>query len=154
MTAKARGRSLELFYIDGKPEGMLTAEVFNWTGHVLMTPRVQLSESLQRTEAGFTGVYLLLGEDEGEPLAYIGDGENLAKRIKSHDIQKDWWTMAILITSTANKLHKAHVQYLEARLVEEARAAARIPLENSTTPSRPSLPEAAQANMEAFLITC
>jgi len=31
-------QSLELFFIDGKPDGMLTAEVFNWTGHVLMTP--------------------------------------------------------------------------------------------------------------------
>ena len=32
------GKSLELFFIDGRPDGMLTAEVFNWTGHVLMTP--------------------------------------------------------------------------------------------------------------------
>jgi hypothetical protein len=35
---RAAGRSLELFFIDGIPEGMLTAEVFNWTGHVLMAP--------------------------------------------------------------------------------------------------------------------
>jgi hypothetical protein len=26
------GRSLELYYIDGKPDGMLAAELFNWTG--------------------------------------------------------------------------------------------------------------------------
>lgn len=26
---RAAGRSLELFFIDGRPEGMLTAEVFN-----------------------------------------------------------------------------------------------------------------------------
>jgi hypothetical protein len=151
MTSKAQGRSLELFFIDGKPDGMLTAEVFNWTGHVLMAPRVQLGEALQRTEAVYTGVYLLLGEHDGEPMAYIGEGENISRRIKSHDIQKDWWTTAILITSAANNLHKAHVQYLEARLIEEARAVSRIPLENGNTPSRPSLSESAQANMEAFL---
>lgn len=151
MANPSQGRSLELFFIDGKPDGMLTAEVFNWTGHVLMTPRVRLSEALQRNEAGFTGVYLLLGEQDGEPLAYVGEGENIAKRIKSHDIQKDWWTTVILITSAANNLHKAHVQYLEARLVEEARLVGRVPLENGNTPSRPSLPEAARANMEAFL---
>jgi len=28
MTGNAQGRSLELFFIDGKPDGMLTAEVF------------------------------------------------------------------------------------------------------------------------------
>ncbi len=151
MANPSQGRSLELFFIDGKPDGMLTAEVFNWTGHVLMTPRVQLGEALKRAEAEFTGVYLLLGENDGESLAYIGEGENIAKRIKSHDLRKDWWTTAILITSAANNLHKAHVQYLEARLIEEARAVARTPLENGNSPARPSLSEAAQANMEAFL---
>lgn len=68
MTSPATGRSLELYYIDGRPDGMLTAEMFNWTGHVLMTPRTQLSQALGRTEAGYAGVYLLLGEREGEPL--------------------------------------------------------------------------------------
>ena len=43
MTAGTTGRSLELFFIDGKPDGMQTAEVFNWTGHVLMTPRTLIT---------------------------------------------------------------------------------------------------------------
>ena len=42
-----QGRSLELFFIDGNPDGMLTAEVFNWTGHVLMTPRTRIAEALR-----------------------------------------------------------------------------------------------------------
>ena len=46
-----KGQSLELFFIDGRPDGMLTAEVFNWTGHVLMTPRTQLADALKRREA-------------------------------------------------------------------------------------------------------
>ena len=50
------GLSLELYYIDGNPEGMLTAEVFNWTGHVLKTPRMQISQALSRPEAKFTGI--------------------------------------------------------------------------------------------------
>ena len=151
MTEFSQGRSLELFFINGKPDGMLTAEVFNWTGHVLMTPRVQLGAALQRVEASFTGVYLLLGEQDGIPTAYIGEGENIAKRIRDHDLKKDWWTSVILVTSTANNLHKAHVQYLEARLIEEAREVSRITLENGNNPARPSLSEASRANMEAFL---
>ena len=151
MTGNAQGRSLELFFIDGKPDGMLTAEIFNWTGHVLMTPRTQISDALKRKEARYTGIYLLFGEDDGQPLAYIGEGEDVSDRIRTHDIKKDWWTQAILITSAANNLNKAHVKYLEARLIEEARAVGRIALENGTTPSRPGLSEAAQANMEAFL---
>ncbi|MDX5337355.1 MAG: GIY-YIG nuclease family protein [Marinobacter sp.] len=151
MTSITKPQSLELFFIDGKPDGMLTAEVFNWTGHVLMTPRTQLSVALRRTEAGYTGVYLLLGEDESGPLAYIGEGEDIGDRIKSHDTRKDWWTTAVLITSAANNLNKAHVKYLESRLVEEARRIGKVRLDNGNTPPRPSLSEAARANMENFL---
>jgi hypothetical protein len=143
--------TLELFFIDGKPDGMLTAQVFGWTGHILVAPRTRLADALSRTESSYTGVYILLGEHEDGPIAYIGEGENIANRIKSHDAKKDWWTRVVLITSAANNLHKAHVQYLEARLVSEGIKAANKKLENSTNPTLPSLSEAAQANMESFI---
>ncbi|APG27038.1 hypothetical protein A7E78_03835 [Syntrophotalea acetylenivorans] len=130
---------------------MLTAEVFGWTGHILVAPRTRLPEALKRKESSYTGVYILLGELNEDPLAYIGEGESIAARIKSHDAKKDWWTRIILITSAANNLHKAHVQYLESRLVQEGISAANTKLENGTNPSLPSLSEAAQANMEAFI---
>ena len=149
--SQTKGQSLELFFIDGKPDGMLTAEVFNWTGHVLMTPRTQISDALKRKEARYTGVYLLFGENDEGPLAYIGEGEDISYRIKNHDATKDWWATAILITTSGNNLNKAHVKYLEARLIEEARKVGKINLENGSTPSRPSLSEAAEANMETFL---
>lgn len=145
------GRSLELYFIDGRPDGMLTAEVFNWTGHILMAPRTQIGAALARKEARYTGVYLLLGERDGQQLAYLGEGDDVSHRIKNHDINKDWWTSVVLVTSTANNLHKAHVQYLEARLIEVARSVGRVGLDNATTPARPTLSEAAQSNMETFL---
>lgn len=151
MTPPPIGKSLELFFIDGKPDGMLTAEVFNWTGHVLMTPRTRIAEALARTEASFTGVYLLVGERDGEPLAYIGESDNVGVRIKTHDAKKDWWETAVLITTSANNLNKAHVRYLEARLVAKAKEVGRMPLENGTAPYATGLTEAARANMEAFL---
>ncbi len=149
----SQGRSLELFFIDGNPEGMQTAEVFNWTGHVLYFPRTQIAQALQRAAARHTGVYVLLGEDEAGPRAYIGESEDIALRIKSHDVQKDFWTHAALITTQANNLHKAHVKYLEARLIEEAKRIGRMPLDNGNAPARPGLSEAARANMEEFLET-
>jgi hypothetical protein len=148
-----KGRSLELYFIDGKPDGMLTAEVFNWTGHVLMTPRTRIKDALGRDEAGYTGIYILLGETENGPQAYIGEAEDLGTRIRGHVKGKDWWEVAVLITSTANNLHKAHVKYLESRLVEMALVTKRIPLENGNAPTRSSLSEAATANMEEFLET-
>ena len=154
MTRAPQGRSLELFFIDGKPDGMQTAEELNWTGHVLLTPRTRIVDALKRSQAQHTGVYLLLGDDDsGGPLLYVGESENMAERIRSHDASKDWWTRAVFITTGANSLHKAHVRYLEARLVEIARSVGRIALDNEHHPGRASLPEAAENSMEVFLDT-
>jgi len=151
--ASTKGRSLELYFIDGKPDGMLTAEVFNWTGHVLMVPRTQIATALKREEASRTGVYILVGERDDGPIAYIGEAEEVGKRLKDHAKNKDWWTSAVLVTTSADALHKAHVKYLESRLVEIADDLKVTKLENGNSPPRPSLSEASIANMEFFLDT-
>lgn len=149
----SQGRSLELFFVDGRPDGMLTAEVFNWTGHVLRTPRTQLKEALARPEAGYTGVYILFGEQDDHPLIYVGEAEDMRLRLRDHAAKKDWWDFAILITTSANNLHKAHVKYLESRLVEIATDVGAARLDNGNIPPRSSLNEAARANMESFIDT-
>ena len=58
-----QGRSIRLFLVDGTPNGLLTAEIMNWTGHVLTGPRSKLSELVQRPECGRTGIYFLVGPD-------------------------------------------------------------------------------------------
>ena len=143
--------TLELFFVDGDPEGVLTAQVFNWTGHVLSAPRLNLISALKRDEASFTGAYVLVGERDGADIAYVGQGENIAERIRSHDAKKDWWERVVWITTSSNSLNKAHAQYLEARLVQLAKASGRFALDNGNAPSIPSIGEAATANMEAFL---
>ena len=147
----AIGRSLELYYVDGDPDGLITARTFNWTGQVLVVPRTRLAEGLKREEAGCAGVYFLLGERDGEPLAYIGESEAVGIRLRDHDLKKDWWSSVVFVTTAANELNKAHVKYLEARLVEEARALKLTPLDNDRAPNRPSLSEADRGKMEAFL---
>lgn len=151
MSSDGTGQSLELYFINGTPDGMLTAEIFNWTGHVLVTPRTQLVDALARKEARYTGVYLLLGENLSSATAYIGESEDMAARLRNHESGKDWWTKAILVTSQANSLNKAHIRYLESRLIEIASEIGRTRLDNATIPGRPSLKESEKANMEGFL---
>ena len=139
-------------FLNGRPDGMLTAKVFNWIGHVLIAPRTQISEALARNEAGHTGIYILLGENDGKQAAYIGEAEVLSKRIEQHDKKKDgWdWDTAVLVTSDANKLNKAHVKFLEARLIEKAKSNRNVEIDQRSE-SPPGLSEAAVASMEAFL---
>ncbi|GAB5446494.1 GIY-YIG nuclease family protein [Gymnodinialimonas sp.] len=147
------GRSLELYFVDGKPDGMLTAEVFNWTGHVLKIPRTRIVEGLKRPEAAYTGVYILVGDEDGAPKIYVGEAETLSERLRQHLKNKDWWDDVIVVTTAGDALHKAHVKYLESCLVETALSVGKARVENGNTPTRSSLNEAAAANIESFLAT-
>ena len=135
------------------PGGLVTAEVFNWTGNVLRFPRSAAYRAFSREEVSRSGVYLLTGEGEDGPLAYIGEAEAVRDRLKHHIREKDWWTECFVVTTAGDALNKAHIRYLEARLIETARNVGRVELENQTNPPRPRLSEAQMANMEGFLET-
>lgn len=106
-----------------------------------------------REEFNQTGIYLLIGprEDADGDILYIGEGDPIRPRLDSHYTKKDFWTRAVFFVAGPGQLNKAHVQFLEARLVKQALAAKRVPLENSNCPAEPSLSEADRADMEVFL---
>lgn len=148
------GRQVRLFLVDGTAGGLITAEIVNWTGHVLKGTRDKLAEIRARPEAQRTGVYILLGEDteSGGRMAYIGQSDDAAKRLHQHETGKDFWTDVVVITSKDLNLTSAHVRYLEARLVRLAKAIGRVPLENGNEPSGGAdLPEADASDMEYFI---
>lgn len=146
--------SLRIFVADGDPDGLRIVEKSNWIGKALLFPRALLPQVKARPELAQTGVYLLLGprpDGEGDML-YVGEGDPIRPRLETHYAQKDFWTRAIgFTTTTAGQLNKAHVQFLESRLVALARAAKRLPLDNVNQPAEPSLSEADRADMGVFL---
>lgn len=79
----SKGRSVRLYLIDGSATGLITAEIVNWTGHVLAGPRARLDTALKREELKRTGVYMIYGtEGAGDlPRFYIGEGDDVAKRL-------------------------------------------------------------------------
>lgn len=146
--------SLRIFVSDGDPDGLRIVDKSNWIGKALVFPRALLPQVKARPELAQTGLYLLLGprpDGEGDML-YVGEGDPIRPRLESHYAQKDFWTRAIgFTTTTAGQLNKAHVQFLESRLIALARAAKRMPLDNANQPAEPSLSEADRADMEVFL---
>ncbi len=149
------GRTIRMFLVDGSANGVITAEIMNWTGHAVVGPRSKLPELLGRDEAARTGIYFLTGPDpeSGNPSVYIGEGDDVGKRLRSHakDGSKDFWEKVCFITSKDHNLTKAHGRYLESRLIEIAKAAGRAALTNSTNPEAVRLPEADVSDMEYFI---
>ncbi|MCK8491765.1 GIY-YIG nuclease family protein [Spirosoma sp. RP8] len=150
------GKSLRLYLVDGTPLGILTAEIMNWTGHVIMGPRTQLKELVLRPEMTRTGVYILSGPDpqiSGKTLVYIGESDNVGRRLIQHnkDEKKDFWEQACVITSKDQNLTKAHVRYLESRLIALSHDAGYTSIHNGTAPDYNYLPEADIADMNYFM---
>jgi hypothetical protein len=143
--------TIKLFLPTGDAKGLRTAEISNWTGKALAAPRTELDTLLAREELDKAGVYILTGADPrtNAPYAYIGEAEVIRDRLKQHK-GKEFWVSAIVFVSKDENLTKAHVRYLESRLLAEATQVGRFTLEqNHAGGSR--LPESDREDMEVFL---
>ena len=151
--ANAMGFSVRIFIPSGEPEGLRIVEKSNWTGQGLIFPRSLFAEVRHRKELERTGVYILWSPSgPGQlPQAYIGESDVLRPRLDSHARDKDFWTHGVAFASKDQNLNKAHVQYIEARLVKLAEEAKRCKLENGNTPQTPSLSESDTADAELYL---
>ena len=148
------GKQIKLFLIDGTPGGLTTAEITNWTGHVLSAGRSDLADLLKRARLQRTGAYLLLGDHEeavGNTRGYIGEVDIVADRLRYHLRDKDFWDQLVVITSKDANLTKAHVRYLESKLISLATQAGSVTLDNGTGPTLPALPE---ADSRTWTISC
>lgn len=150
----SRGVSIKMFLADGTPEGLRLIEKSNWTGMGLMCSRTRYLEVRGRDEFTRPGVYLLFGppsSDSSQQTIYIGQAEVARERLDQHIRGKEFWTHVILFFSKDTNLNKAHVQYLESRLIDIASKARRATMENGNAPRVPSLSEADRADAESFL---
>jgi len=151
-----RGKTIRLYLVDGTPSGVLTAEIMNWTGKIIVAPRSQLADFLKRPELRRTGVYFLVGADPVDPNrdhVYVGEADSVLIRLASHDRDetKDFWTRTVVVISKDENLTKSHGRYLESRMIEITRRSNRASLANGTNPETNPLPEPDVADMEYFI---
>ena len=85
------------------------------------------------------------------PRAYVGEGQALLNRLDTHMKNKDFWTHGVAFSSKDQNLNKAHVQYLEARLVALAAEVKRCELDNGNIPQLPSLSDADATDAKLYL---
>ena len=143
--------TLKLFLASGDPKRLRTAELSNWTGKAVAAPRVDFEKLLAREESLGTGVYFLTGVDPetNEKAIYIGEAESIKERIKHH-LSKDFWNHVSFFVTKDENLTKAHVKYLEGRLIDIARSTERTTVMNNQG-SGARLPESDREEMEVFL---
>ena len=143
--------TIKLFLPRGDAKSLRTAEIYNWSGKAVAAPRTELEDLLSRDELEKPGVYILTGWNPktNGPHAYIGEAEVVRERIKQHK-SKEFWVSAIVFVSNDENLTKAHIRYLESRLLEEAIRINRFTLDQNQAGGS-KLPESDRAYMEDFL---
>jgi hypothetical protein len=143
--------TIRLFLLRGDAKSLRTGEISNWTGKAIAAPRTELDELLAREELDKAGVYILTGSDPqtNAPRAYIGEAEIIRDRLKQHKT-KEFWVAAIVFVSKDENLTKAHVRYLEGRLLIEATKVGRFTIEQNQAGGS-KLPESDREDMEVFL---
>jgi hypothetical protein len=139
--------------LDGTATGPKTVEIGNWSGKAVFSPRGSLKKMLERSEFDNPGVYFLKSESESADFSdsvYIGEAEELRARMKQHIADRDFESVVCFL-SKDELLTKAHIKYLESRLISIARAANASEVENATTPKLSRISEADVSDMEYFI---
>jgi hypothetical protein len=145
---------VELVLDDGTPDGLMVANIPNWVGVVVSSPRALLDRLKTRTEVHRAGIYLLAGPDpeiDGATQTYIGEGDKIWDRISDHHRNKDFWNIVIGITTTTAEadLSKSHIRYLEAKAISQIKEIGRATL-SQNAPKIPKINESMRIFMDTF----
>ena len=157
----ARGKSINLFLMDGNDNGMIKCTLANWIGIAYKIPRTSLDKCKSRTDLKQTGVYFLFGVSDttGKPVVYVGqagnrkNGEGILNRLLEHkrNPKEDYWTEAVVFTTSNNSFGPTEISYLENRFCNLAVAAKRYEVKNGNDPSLGNITEEKESELEDFI---
>jgi len=157
----ARGKSINLYLMDGDVNGRIKCTLANWTGLAFKIPRTALDLCKDRDELKQTGVYFLFGKDDqtDKSVVYVGqagvrkNGEGILNRLLEHNRnpKKDYWTEAIAITTSNDSLGPTEISYLEHRFCQLAIEANRYDVKNGNDPTPGNPSEEKMSELEDFI---
>ena len=156
-----RGKSINLYLMDGSADGRIKCTLANWTGIAYRIPRTDLELCKDREHLKQSGVYFLFGvsDETGEPVVYIGqagerkNGEGILHRLQEHkkNPDKDYWTEAVEFTTAGNTFGPTEISYLENRFCSIAIEAKRYVVKNANDPTQGHVTEEKESELEEFI---
>lgn len=156
-----RGKSINLFLMDSTASGRIKCTLANWTGVAYKIPRTELDKCKERLDLKQTGVYFLFGTSDltGENVVYIGqagvrkNGEGILYRLQEHkrNPDKDYWTEAVVFTTSNNSFGPTEISYLENKFRNLAVQAKRYLVKNGLDPTIGNVTEEKESELEEFI---
>lgn len=156
-----RGKSINLYLMDGEAGGRIKCTLANWTGIAYKIPRTELEKCKERDDLKQSGVYFLFGTSDitDKNVVYIGqagarkNGEGILNRLQEHkrNPEKNYWTEAIVFTTSNNSFGSTEISYLENRFCNLALLANRYEVKNGNDPTPGNITEEKESEMEEFI---
>jgi len=137
------GKTIHIYLPDGNPRGIKICDIDSSLVNAVYIPRKELKKVADNEDLKEPGIYFLIKKDEGsKPEIYIGEAENLYKRLKQQNTAKGCWNIAIAFTSVKkNGINKAHIKYLESHCYEKASEINKCELKNGNAPKKSKVRE-------------
>lgn len=155
------GKNINIFLMDGTANGRIKCTLANWTGVAYRIPRVDLDLCKERNDLKQSGVYFLFGasDETSEQVIYIGqagarkNGEGILYRLQEHkkNPDKDYWSEAIVFTTSNNSFGPTEISYLENRFCTMANDAHRYIVKNGNEPTQGNVTEEKESELEEFI---
>lgn len=143
-------KTIKLFLMDGEIDGRIKCDISNSNIVAYKVPKNKLKECKDNREMSYSGVYLLFGEKDGENCAYIGESENVYKRVVQHLSDKDFWNECLVFVRNDNSFNKGNIRFLEDALFKIAKEAKRYIIDTKNTTESP-LTESEICEMEEVI---
>ncbi len=153
-----RSKTIKLFLMDGEPSGRMKCSLANWTGIAYKIPRTALDKCKDLDILKQSGVYFLFGTDKSDnAVVYIGqagarkNGKGLLLRIQEPHASIDYWTEAVMFTTTNNSFGPTEISYLENRFCNMAVQSGRYVVKNGNDPNPGNITEETESELEEFI---
>lgn len=140
-----RGKTIQTYLPDGNPQGIKICEITSRITKGILIPRNKIAEIDKldeiSKELNKVGIYFLFSDKDNlsQFKTYIGEAENLFKRINQHDSSEEEWEYVVCFLSSKNNLNKAHAKFLEAFCYESAEQNKNNELINEKRPTKSNL---------------
>lgn len=157
----AKGLSINLDLLDRVGSGRIKATINFWLGQVYRIPRSHLDLCDDLDVLKLSGIYFLFGfsRETGNDFVHVGQasvrkmGEGLLERLQGHDKddEQDYWTDAVVISTSNFTNSPVEISYLENRLCNLAITANRYEVKNDSSLHTGLVSEEKQSELEEFI---
>ena len=147
------GKSITVYLMDGDANERYQVTLDNWN---IESYKIPYEMILQSSDLNLhtAGIYFLFGYQDSKNFVYVGEAEDVYRRLTQHTPEKDkfiWDTAVVFVATGDGVLDKAKIKYLENRLYSIIKTANSYILWNKNKPTKSKISKPSEDSMESAI---